>query len=384
MLILSAEQKKNVRDSIISHAVLDSYEQALLEDGQQAQEDAVLEQAENTKMLQLINQHGLTKSLYAIIDPQAILVQRISGGTQMEFDPTDADMVGKLTHLVISTLERSTEAGMSQEGVREVLHNDKFRTYSGMILSMFYNPKTKAQKAAGAAAQAAGLGKKGVEDAMRKAGPSFLRGMFRAMVIGTIADIVIESGIKLADKIVNAGRVYGNAPEVQANIKAIQAILAKLKQAADLKIALDGSNSDQIIKQAQAILAEIHTIYNNAPAYKMTLGKDTGWTMSLLQSSGKAFDATVKGTDAVSESIVNAAKGELTVMTDDKGTPNPGMMDALKERGRTIKKGLNLANKLVKSTTRVFTELTKHIETKGASTVVKKDGEAASTPEQKS
>ena len=387
MLVLTSEQKESVRSSIVLGDIFSQYEREVAADALDARMVSDAQISDASRMLSLIRTHGLTAGLYGLVDPGGVLLLRMTQDDAATFESTSDTVRQQLENAIVGTLEAQLPAGMSEEGLREALHSDKVREWTGVLLSFLVNPKTAAQKQAGAAATAAGLGKKEVSDAIRKAGPTFFKGLFRSILIGTIADVVIESTMKIMDKIVNAGRVYGSAAQVQANIKSIQEILAKIKQAADLKVAVDGSNADQIEKQADQILEDIQSIYHNTPSYTMTLGKETGWTASLLQSTGKTYDQTVKDTDALSQSVTNAAQGEITIMTDDKGTPNPAAQSAVKERNHTVAKGIRLVNKLVTPTTRVFTELTKHIDTKGASTVMKTDaskGDAASEDTKKS
>ena len=378
MLSLTDSQKKTVQESILANDLLIQYEEELRADGELAEEEQLASEMTTARLLQEIETHGLSAGIYALIDPQAILLQRMTHGDVLNIEDASADQREALTNVVKTAVRSQLPSGMSEEGLREIIHSEKVRKWTGGLVSFFYMPKTAAQKAAGVAtakASATGLAidKAAAEKAIAAAKMGFFRGLFRAMIIGTIVDVAVESGMKIIDKVVNAGRVYGSAAQVQANIKSIQAILAKIKEASDLKVAVDGSNAEEIKKKAQDILAQIHQLYDHTPAYTMTLGKETGWTLPLLQSTGKTYDETVKNTDALSQSVANAAQGELVVMTDDKGTPNPAVKAAVKERNRTVQKGIRLASKLVDPTTRVFKELTKHIDTKGASTVMKTD-----------
>ena len=386
MLVLTSTQKDDVQASIAMGDIFEQYERDIHQDALAAEELQITQTADSARLLSTINQFGLTRGVYSLIDPQNILLMRITGNADATWDSVSPQVQAQLDTIVKSTLANQLPAGMSEEGFREAIHSEKVRKWTGGLVSFFYMPKTAAQKAAGVAtakATASGLAvdKIAAEKAVAAAKQGFFRGLFRAMIIGTIVDVAVESGMKIIDKVVNAGRVYGSAAQVQANIKSIQAILAKIKEAADLKVAVDGSNVDAINQKSKQILADIEKLYHDTPAYTMTLGKETGWTVALLQSTGKTYDQTVKNTDALSQAVANAAQGEIVAMTDDKGTPNPAVKSAVKERNHTVSKGIRLVQKLVTPTTRVFTELTKHIDTKGASTVMKTDaskGDAAS------
>ena len=381
MLVLSSSQKSDVQSSIVMGDIFEQYERQIAEDALVADAQREEELSNSARMLGLIQQYGLTAGLYSLIDPQNILLMRMTLDPDITYANADPAIQSKLGEIVTQALQARLPSGMSEEGLREALHSERVRKWTGGLVSFFYMPKSRAAKAADAAsakATASGLAvdKAAAEKAIAAAKTGFFRGLFRAMIVGTIVDIAVESGMKILDKIVNAGRVYGSAAEVQETIRSLQGILAKIKEAADLKVAIDGSNVDQVKQKAEQILQDIEKLYHDAPSYTMTLGKDTGWTLPLLQSTGKTYDQTVKNTDTLSQAVAHAAQGELISMTDADGHTNPAVKDAIKVRNRTVNKGIRLAQKLVTPTTRVFQELTKHIDTKGADTVMKKTPDA--------
>lgn len=372
MLVLTEAQKKAVRNSHIIHAFYDHYAQSTELAHQDDVERTVASQERAGRMMSLLTQYGLTDSLYCLIDPNKTLLHRM-GATYTSVNELSQTERDNLCQTIITALQKGIPSGTSEEGVREILHSDRFRHWTGGIVSFFYMPKTGAQKAAGAAAKAAGKSPSEIKDVINAAGPTFFKGLFRAVIIGSIVDAVVEGGLKIIDKIVNKGRILGSAQEVQSNIQSIKAILGKIQDVSSLTVAPDGSNADDVKKKSFSILQDIRKIYDATPAYTMVKGSQSGWTASLLSATGKDYDHTVNDTDALSKSVANNAHGELAVMTDDSGKPNPAVVDAVKERSRTVGKGIRLANRLVTSTTRVFTELTATIEKQGASKVMKTD-----------
>ena len=224
MLVLTSEQKESVRSSIVLGDIFSQYEREVAADALDARMVSDAQISDASRMLSLIRTHGLTAGLYGLVDPGGVLLLRMTQDDTATFESTSDTVRQQLENAIVGRLEAQLPAGMSEEGLREALHSDKVRKWTGGLVSFFYMPKTAAQKAASAAsAKAASTGlaadKAIAEKAIAAAKQGFFRGLFRAMIICTIVDVAVESGMKIGDKIVNAGRVFGSAAKAQANPK---------------------------------------------------------------------------------------------------------------------------------------------------------------------
>lgn len=308
--------------------------------------------------------HGLTPELFAVIDPQRVLRKHFGVG---DLDAMDDATKHRLRETIRASVNGQIEDVIGTEGIREALHSAKFRSISSMILSLGVPTNTRAERAANKAVKAATASGNAKALAAAKAGAaavkqSFMKSLFRSIVIGTIAQGIIEGGMKIADRIVNAGRVLGTYNEVDRNMDAISQILALIQKIADVKIAEDGSNAGAAEKTINELRQQIETIYSQTPSYTMTLGKETGWTANNLPQKARDFEKMVSGTDNLSKTIAGLGDQENAL---NKNPPSKEVGRVVELRNRATVKGLKRAKKLVASTTSVFEDLRSFLTKKG-------------------
>lgn len=327
-----------------------------------------------------LKQYGLTAAVLWSLDPTGNTVAYI-GTESLSNEIPDSIRKAQLTQTILNRITEREDSLFDEagglEGLRELLHNPTFQKFGPMLASFLVPTESFAQRDAAKALKAAKASgdAKAIDVAQKafdgvKAG--FMKGLLRAVVIGVIAESLIRAGVKVADKIVNADRVYGTAGQVSANLNTIKSMLAKAENLAKLTVATDGSNVDDIKKQAEDFLDEVKKLYKGSQSYTMTKGSQSGWTQQNIPALAKQFDDIVNNTDGLSKSIDSVIDGTVAA---GKNSADKAIEEAINERNKALIKSLKLIHKLANTTTRVFDDLKKFINHKGLQEVDK----AAST-----
>ena len=338
----------------------------------QAALDDVEQAMQITAMLHnYITQYGVTGPLMLSVDPDGTYLTALGLESYSNFSHVVDKKKDVIRNMFIQQITDNETQAFDDvggvEGLRELLHNPTFQKFGPMIASFFVPTESFAQRDAAKALKAAKAGgdAKSIAIAQKafdgvKAG--FMKGLLRAVVIGIVAESLIRYGVKVADKIANADRVFGTANQVSGNLNALKSMLDKANILANLKVATDGSDSDTVKKKADDLFEEINKLYKGTASYTMTKGSETGWTSQNIPALAKQFDDIVNNTDGLSKSIDSVIDGTVAA---GKNGADKKIEDAINDRNKALIKSLKLIHKVANTTTRVFDDLKKFIDKKG-------------------
>lgn len=348
-----------------SRAVEMELDLAWVQDQLEARSEHQLRENLLTTLRDNLTTYGLTQEAMYLCDPTYALL------TQLNL-PTDVSVLSvaqkqRVQTLLLSQIDTQLGDAVGVEGVRETLHSKRFRSLIGFIGSILVPTGTLSELKAGNAlyaAKASGDAAKitAAKAAVATAKQGIIRSLFRAVIIGTIAQSLIESAVKVADNIVNAGRVYGTAGQVSDNIVTIKKMLAKVSTIASIKIAADGSNLKAVQTQLNDLLDQVDDLYDQADSYKMVRGSESGWTESNIPNLAKQFDNLVNQTGDLDNQIKSLATQEKEL---NDAPPPENISDMIERRNETTVKALKTVRKLVRDTTTVFEDLRHFIDKKG-------------------
>lgn len=340
-------------------------------DNQSALDDTEQAMQITTALHNYIVQYGVTGPLMLSIDPTGNYLSSLGVESYSNFAQVADKKKDVIRNMFIQQITDNETQSFDDvggvEGLRELLHNPTFQKW-GPMLASFLVPTTsfaerdayKALKAAkaGGDAKAIAVAQKAFDGV--KAG--FMKGLLRAVVIGVIAESVIRYGVKIADKIANADRVFGTANQVSGNLNALKSMLDKANTLANLKVSTDGSDADAVKKQADDLFEAINKLYKGTASYTMTKGSETGWTSQNIPALAKQFDDIVNNTDGLSKSIDSVIDGTVAA---GKNGADKKIEEAINDRNKALIKSLKLIHKVANTTTRVFDDLKKFIDKKG-------------------